>query len=641
MKSKNNKISIIVSAYNTEKYIEKCILSLLNQKYENIEIIIINDNSKDKTWDVIKNIAKDNNKIVAINNKENHGLSYNRNMGLKKSTGDYIGFIDSDDYISDDYYEKMLNKMLKENADICVCDMNLVYEKNDTSLTVACGGKERIDFINKGLAASCCNKLFKKDIITSYQFSEGKVNEDLAVVLPIVIKSNKVAYENSVAYNYVQRENSIQNSKITDKRFDIFYGVDLTLDRIKDVDNYKEYADSIVFQQLISLFLYVFTTEPKFTQRVKWFRKYSKLIKKYNPKENIYLKDFITTSGRKHRIYYRLLLKEIDLGLVVSATILSFVYDFLKKITTKNVIKKELSIDSLVKAAKKNQAQKDIVNISVVIPNYNYEKFLIERLYSILNQQVRIGELIILDDCSKDNSQQLIRRITNKLEEHMNIRYIFNKENSGSAFKQWQKAFEESSGEYVWIAEADDYCDKTFLKTITKPIKENNEVVISYCDTAFIDKDGNIITRSIKPEIDIMKTNHWDSDFIRDGIDEIKEYAFLNCTIANVSSVIFKNGNYSEYFKEAGKFKQAGDWLFYIDIMSTGKIAYSNKILNYYRLHGNNVSSVMKKQKHIEEIKKIHKQIENKYGLTQKQKKYIEERYEFLKKVWFLEDNFD
>ena len=101
MKSKNNKISIIVSAYNTEKYIEKCILSLLNQKYENIEIIIINDNSKDKTWDVIKNIAKDNNKIVAINNKENHGLSYNRNMGLKKSTGDYIGFIDSDDYISD------------------------------------------------------------------------------------------------------------------------------------------------------------------------------------------------------------------------------------------------------------------------------------------------------------------------------------------------------------------------------------------------------------------------------------------------------------------------------------------------------------------------------------------------------------
>ena len=276
--------------------------------------------------------------------------------------------------------------------------------------------------------------------------------------------------------------------------------------------------------------------------------------------------------------------------------------------------------------------------VSVIVPNYNYEKFLIERIYSILNQKVKIGELIILDDCSKDNSKQLIKRITVRLGKHMNIRYIFNEENSGSAFKQWQKAFEESKGEYVWIAEADDYCDKTFLKTITKPIKENNEVVISYCDTAFIDKDGNIITRSIKPEIDIMKTNHWDSDFIRDGIDEIKEYAFLNCTIANVSSVIFKNGNYSEYFKEAGKFKQAGDWLFYIDIMSTGKIAYSNKILNYYRLHGNNVSSVMKKQKHIEEIKKIHNQIENKYGLTKRQKEYIEQRYEFLNKVWCLEN---
>lgn len=640
MKS-NNKISIIVSAYNTEKYIEKCILSLLNQKYENIEIILINDNSKDKTWDIIKKMAKDNDKIVAINNKENRGLSYNRNMGLEKATGDYIGFIDSDDYISEDYYEKMINKMLKDNADICVCDMNLVYEKNDTSLTVSCGGKEKIDFINKGLAASCCNKLFKKNIITSYQFSEGKVNEDLAVVLPIVIKANKVVYENSVAYNYVQRENSIQNSKITDKRFDIFYGVDLTLDRIKGVDNYKEYADSIVFQQLISLFLYVFTSEPNFAKRAKWFRKYSKLIKKYNTKDNIYLKEFLSNSGRKHRIYYSLLLKEIDLGLVVSATILSFVYDCLKRIMTKNVIKKGITIDSLVKAAINNQTQKEIINISVVIPNYNYEKFLIERIYSILNQKVKIGELIILDDCSKDNSRQLIKRITSKLEEHMNIRYIFNEENSGSAFKQWQKAFEESKCEYVWIAEADDYCDKSFLKTITKPIRDHENVVISYCDTAFIDKDGNIITRTIKPEIDIMKTNHWDRDFVRDGIDEIKEYAFLNCTIANVSSVVFKNGNYSSIFKEAGKFKQAGDWLFYLDIMSTGKIAYSNKTLNYYRLHGNNVSSVMKKQKHIEEIKKIHKQIENKYGLTQKQKKHIEERYEFLNKVWCLEDVID
>ena len=191
-----------------------------------------------------------------------------------------------------------------------------------------------------------------------------------------------------------------------------------------------------------------------------------------------------------------------------------------------------------------------------------------------------------------------------------------------------------ATGDYIWIAEADDYSKKTFLKTVTKPLKKYDDIKISYVDTAFIDKDGYVIMRSIKPEIDILKTGHWDKNFINEGINEINDYAYLNCTIANVSSVLFKNDNYSSFFKESGKFKQAGDWLFYVNVMNQGKIAYSNKPINYYRVHGNNVTSVTKKQAHFNEIIKIHDKISKIIKLNNKQKKNINERYKFLKRVW-------
>ena len=165
----------------------------------------------------------------------------------------------------------------------------------------------------------------------------------------------------------------------------------------------------------------------------------------------------------------------------------------------------------------------------------------------------------------------------------------------------------------------------------------DKEVILSYSDTAFINADGNIFMKTIKNEIDIMKTGHFDNSFVNDGKEEIRNYAFLNCTIANVSSVVFKNNDYSDYFKMSGEFKQAGDWLFYINVMSNGKIAYSSKALNYYRLHGSNVTSTTKKQAHFDEIKRIHDYMRKNYKITKEHEKYIEERYLFLKKVWNLE----
>lgn len=635
---KESKISVIISAYNTEKYIVKCIDSILNQTYKNIEVIIVNDCSTDDTTKKISKY-KNNDKVIIINNKENKGLSYSRNIGLEHATGDYIGYIDSDDYISEEYYSSLLKTILDNNADIAVCDMNMVYEKDDSCTRVKCGNEknDKIDFISNGLAASACNKLFKKNIINKYKFSEGKVNEDLAVILPLMIES-KTVYNDQVFYNYVQRENSIQNSKITDKRFDIFYGVDLTLDRIEKCKNYKEYADSIIFQQLIVLLLYVFPKEKNIFKRSNWFRKFNRYIKKYNIKENKCLKEFINSNGRKHQIYYSALINLSCNGFSFLASLLVSVYNILRKILIHDVIPKKIEESDLIELAKKqNKMKNDKISISVVVPNYNYEKFLYQRLYSILYQKVKINEIIILDDNSSDNSKILIDKICNDLGKYINIKKCFNDKNSGSAFKQWEKGFNLAISDYVWIAEADDYCSNDFLKELIKPIKNNRNIVISYSDTSFIDTVGNVIIKTIKPEIDIMKTGHWDSDFINDGKKEFKNYTFLNCTIANVSSAIIKKGDYSNYFKLSRNYKQAGDWLFYANIMHEGDIAYKNKQLNYYRVHGSNVSSVTKKDAHLKEIMSIHSYFENKYGLNSKQKNEIKKRYKFLKNVWNLE----
>ena len=123
---------------------------------------------------------------------------------------------------------------------------------------------------------------------------------------------------------------------------------------------------------------------------------------------------------------------------------------------------------------------------------------------------------------------------------------------------------------------------------------------------------------------------------MNDGIEEIKDYAYLNCTIANVSSVLIKKENYEEILKEAGTYKQAGDWFFYISLMKKGDIAFSNKPYNYYRMHGNNVTSLTKKEQHLQEIKRIHQHLDQEFHLTQEQKEKIQKRYEFLERVWDL-----
>lgn len=636
----SKKISVIVPVYNTEKYLDKCLDSLLNQTYKNLEIIVVEDCSTDKSRKALQKYSK-NKKIKIVFNDQNKGLSFSRNIGLKNATGDYIGYIDSDDYVDLDFYEKLMDSIVQYKSEIAICDMKVVYEDKNVELVSKCCNFDDfnvVNVINNGLAASACNKLFKKELISKYPFAEGKVNEDIAVIIPALVNSKKISYANTYYY-YVQRGGSIQNSGFSDKRFDIFYGVKITLERIKKSKYYDEIKDVLVYNQLIVLLLYVVPKETNFKRRQKILKQFNELSLEYKIRQNHYYWDFLKACGKKHKLYYRLLFKLNCNKLYFLSNLLISLYQFAYKFKKNSVIKDNITLDDLIEKAKfQYNLVKPSVKISVIVPNYNYEKFMEQRIYSILNQNYKIYELIILDDCSKDNSIDKINKIVNAIKDYVNVKTIYNDKNSGSAFKQWKKGMEVATGDYVWIAEADDYCEKNLISTLVKPIEHDKNIMISYSDTAFIDVFGTIILKSIKPEIDIQKSEHWNKSYVNNGIDEIKNYSFLNCTIANVSSCIIKNGNYEEYLKMSGEYKQAGDWLFYVNLISNGDIAYTDKVLNYYRVHGNNVSSTMNHQKHIDEINKIHKFYIEKFNLEDVHKQKMKERIEFLKDVWHLND---
>lgn len=638
----NKKISVIVAVYNTEKYLDRCIESLLNQTYKNMELVIVEDCSTDSSRKLLKKY-KENKNIKVFYNRENRGLSYSRNYGLKKSTGDFIGYIDSDDYVEPDYYEKLMSSIKDNKSDIAICDIKLVDEQTNKIQRCKCYANDFdvYSVVNNGFAASACNKLFKRKNIEKYPFAEGKVNEDIAVVIPTVIQAKKISYADT-CYFYVQRGGSIQNSKFSDKRFDIFDGVKTTLERIKNEQDYEFYKNAIVYNQLILLLMFAIPKERNFIKRYKFLKKFNELSKDYKITKNTNYLEYLENSKRINQIYYKNLVSLNEKKMILLDNVwISFykILRFLKHKKNKKLIPK-IDIQCIEKAAKKQKKLAEQgIKISVVVPNYNYSNYLYQRVYSILNQNYKIHELIILDDASKDNSLFYIKQIEQKISEFVNVKVVVNDINSGNAFSQWQKGINLATGDYVWVAEADDYAKKNFLNEVVSPLKKNNNIVISYADTGFIDSNGYITKNSLVDQIDILKTNHWNASYVNKGISEINCYSYLNCTIPNVSGTIIKKGNYDEIFESAKKFHQSGDWFTYLNILNLGDISFINKTLNYYRVHGNNISQTFDKKAHILEIQRIYKFVKEKYGIDDEQQIQMYNRIKFLCKVWSVKLN--
>ena len=220
---------------------------------------------------------------------------------------------------------------------------------------------------------------------------------------------------------------------------------------------------------------------------------------------------------------------------------------------------------------------------SVIIPNYNHAAFLKQRINSVIDQTFHDFEVIIIDDCSTDNSRQIIETYRG----HDKVSHIiYNEQNSGSPFKQWKKGIDLTNGDWIWIAESDDMADPQFLEEATKAIEQFPSAGLYYCDGIIQNEDN----RSPKKTFSIIKnhifkTEKWSRPYFQNGITELNEYLKFDCTINNASSVVFKKACLNNINENLETFKYYGDWYFYIQLCLVTDICYSNKPFNIYRKH--------------------------------------------------------
>ncbi len=219
------KFSIIVPVYNVEKYLDKCLKSILNQTYDNYEVVIVNDGSPDDSQNIIDKYVKNDKRFIGYK-KGNGGLSSARNYGLEKITGDYILFVDSDDYLENELLEKLNLSLTKNKVDLIRFECNVVDEKGNILFKPSSSSYTNTDVekvINELVAKeyfepvwSYCysSSFFKKN---KFKFEIGRIHEDYGIMLLILYYANNITALNYYGYNYVQRENSIMSDKNYEK----------------------------------------------------------------------------------------------------------------------------------------------------------------------------------------------------------------------------------------------------------------------------------------------------------------------------------------------------------------------------------------------------------------------------------------
>lgn len=275
----DNKISVIVPIFNIASYIERAINSIINQTYSNLEIILVNDGSTDNSLEVIRELEKKDNRIIVID-KPNGGVTSARLEGIKKSTGDWIGFVDGDDYIEPEMYEFLLNNALKENADISHCGYQMVFPSRvdyyyNTGKRVVQDNLQGLKDLLSGrfVEPSLNNKLYKRRIVIGIFDSncldlEIKNNEDFLMNYYLFKYSNKSIFDDNCLYHYILRRDSAST---------VCFSVNKLCDGSKVRENI--YIDNSIteLQNILTSIL----TSSYVSISTCYIRKFNKIIKPY------------------------------------------------------------------------------------------------------------------------------------------------------------------------------------------------------------------------------------------------------------------------------------------------------------------------------------------------------------------------
>ncbi len=236
--------------------------------------------------------------------------------------------------------------------------------------------------------------------------------------------------------------------------------------------------------------------------------------------------------------------------------------------------------------------------ITIIIPNYNHALFLQKRLDSVYNQSYQDFEVILLDDASTDTSLEILKTYK---DHPKTSQLIINQQNSGSPFKQWKKGIELATGDFIWIAESDDFCELNFLEKMLDLFSTNHEIGLAYCQSVDVNEEGTELLNRIEYTSE-FQPNIWESSFNLKGKSFVTNYLSVKNVIPNASAVVFKKEMASEklFTDSLLNMKMCGDWFFWTQLALNTDVGFLSLDLNYFRNH----QSISRRHSNIE-IKKM------------------------------------
>lgn len=303
----NRVVSIIVPIYNVKNYMEKCVDSLINQTYKNLEIILVDDGSSDGS-EILCDEYSAKDKRVKVIHKKNGGLSSARNAGLDKCTGQYVMFVDGDDYLSIYAAEVLIKWMDKFKVDIIQFQYKEIYEeyKESTEQTseqllrkLPYVLEKTEDFFQKlyelgGVAASSCSKFYRADVFKELRFREGIQHEDEYMITRVLQRADKIAYSGAELYYYVMRNGSIIKSDFNPKKMDLIFVLDDRIRELKKINN--KMLLKTAYERYFCRLIYLYCSAKR-----NGFKQEEKLIKK--KVKGIARQESLSLSGTNRYIY--------------------------------------------------------------------------------------------------------------------------------------------------------------------------------------------------------------------------------------------------------------------------------------------------------------------------------------------------
>jgi O-antigen biosynthesis protein len=301
------------------------------------------------------------------------------------------------------------------------------------------------------------------------------------------------------------------------------------------------------------------------------------------------------------------------------------------KIANRSNFKYRYSFNATNYLAKNCSYRKDL-KVSVIVPNYNHAKFLLKRLDAIYHQTYKNFEVILMDDCSSDESLEILHKY---YELYPDItRLIINKENSGGVFRQWSKGVSLAKGDLVWIAESDDYCELNFLENMVDSFYDES-MMLAFSKTIFVDDYEKQIW-STEKYLKEIHSDRWQRSYTNTGFSEVCLYFSKINIIPNASSCVFRRPLDGGFLSEEQwlQMKICGDWVLYLYLLLGGRISYCSETANYYRIHQKNTSvSNFKKDIYYKELEIVAQYLMKLYNLPPSILKSV---YEKAKKDWLL-----